>query len=91
LQEVLGVFEIIPILCDQVNPFILANMLLPYIDEGVLVIASTDLSHYHSYAKAKIWMKYAHRPFRRFFLTKCKNARPAARLRWKPLCTLPRP
>ena len=52
LQEVLTDFEIIPVILGDVNPQEVASALSPYIDERTLVIASSDLSHYHPYEKA---------------------------------------
>ena len=52
LQKVLKDFEIIPIITGQIDPEVLANILIRYIDNKTLVIASSDLSHYHSYDEA---------------------------------------
>ena len=52
LQAVLSDFEIIPIVLGAVNPQEVSHALLPLIDETTLVIASSDLSHYHSYETA---------------------------------------
>jgi hypothetical protein len=49
LQAVLKDFEIIPIVVGNVNPEELASMLINYIDNSTLIIASSDLSHYHPY------------------------------------------
>ncbi|MFP4415856.1 MAG: AmmeMemoRadiSam system protein B [Chitinispirillaceae bacterium] len=48
LQVVLGSFQIIPVLCGRIDPALVAEMIGPYIDENTLVVASSDLSHYHS-------------------------------------------
>lgn len=54
LQSVLNNnFTIYPILTGEVNPALLANALEPIIDKNTLVIASSDLSHYHPYENAK--------------------------------------
>ncbi|MBI9076404.1 MAG: AmmeMemoRadiSam system protein B [Desulfatibacillum sp.] len=54
LQVVLGNFEFIPILLGQrVNPDDLADILLPLVRQGFFIIASTDLSHYYPYEKAR--------------------------------------
>ncbi|MFH1257511.1 MAG: AmmeMemoRadiSam system protein B [Candidatus Micrarchaeota archaeon] len=45
-------FRIIPLLLGEVDCGALANALLPLIDASTLVIASSDLSHYHSYNDA---------------------------------------
>ena len=52
LQAVLEDFEIIPIVTSRADPRALAERLLPLIDEKTLVVASSDLSHYHSYDEA---------------------------------------
>lgn len=52
LQSVLTDFEIIPIVLGSVSPEAVASVLLPYIDEKTLVIASSDLSHYYPYETA---------------------------------------
>lgn len=53
LQCVLTDFEIIPIVLGDVDCKAVASALSPYIDEKTLVIASSDLSHYYPYAKAR--------------------------------------
>ena len=53
LQAVLGSFKIVPLLVHDVDPEQAADALLPLIDESTVVIASSDLSHYHSSAEAK--------------------------------------
>ena len=52
LQETLNNFEIIPIVTGTVNPEGLADVLIKYIDDRTLIIASSDLSHYHTYSEA---------------------------------------
>jgi AmmeMemoRadiSam system protein B/AmmeMemoRadiSam system protein A len=52
LQVVLKDFQIVPILIHDADPAVLASILEPYVDDGTLVIASSDLSHYHSYDTA---------------------------------------
>lgn len=53
LQSVLKEgFKIYPILCGDVNPAELANVLLDQIDNNTFIIASSDLSHYLPYDKA---------------------------------------
>ncbi len=52
LQVMLKGFEIVPILTNRSDPKALARILAPYIDEHTLVVASSDLSHYHSYKTA---------------------------------------
>lgn len=53
LQKKLGTFELIPIVMGNIDPKIVADALIPYIDEHSLIVASSDLSHYHEYEKAK--------------------------------------
>ena len=52
LQCVLSDFEIVPIVLGAVDPEAVAAALSPYIDQRTLVIASSDLSHYHPYEEA---------------------------------------
>jgi hypothetical protein len=52
LQEVLGEFDLVPIVVGNIDPKMLAHAILPYIKEDTLVVASSDLSHYYSYDKA---------------------------------------
>ena len=46
-------FELIPIVVGQTNPGSIAEALLPYIGDDTLIVASSDLSHYYPYEKAK--------------------------------------
>jgi AmmeMemoRadiSam system protein B/AmmeMemoRadiSam system protein A len=52
LQVMLKGFEIVPILTNNADPEGLAAALAPHIDEDTLVVASSDLSHYHPYETA---------------------------------------
>jgi AmmeMemoRadiSam system protein B len=52
LQAVLGDFELIPVVTGRADPRALAERLLPIIDDRTLVVASSDLSHYHPYEEA---------------------------------------
>lgn len=52
LQTVLTDFEVVPIVLGEVDPYEVATALSPYCGERTLVIASSDLSHYHPYADA---------------------------------------
>lgn len=52
LQNRLNDFNIIPIIIGDVDPEELANILVDYIDEKTLVIASSDLSQYFNYKYA---------------------------------------
>lgn len=53
LQVQLKDFKIIPILTGEIDPAQVADLLFPFLDETTLVIASSDLSHYHFQAKAR--------------------------------------
>jgi len=58
LQTVLGAFEIVPVLMgrmDSATCSLLADSLIRVMDDGkrTLLVASTDLSHYHTDAKAR--------------------------------------
>lgn len=53
LQVQLRAFKIIPILTGEVDPAYIAQLLLPFLDESTLVIASSDLSHYQINSKAR--------------------------------------
>jgi AmmeMemoRadiSam system protein B/AmmeMemoRadiSam system protein A len=48
LQERLHDFSIMPILIGRADPERIAALLLPLIDSTTIVIASSDLSHYHT-------------------------------------------
>ena len=52
LQLILEDFHIVPILNNNADPEALAAILAPHVGEDTLVVASSDLSHYHSYEKA---------------------------------------
>ena len=52
LQTVLEDVRFVPILLSGVNTKKIADALLPFIDDKTLIIASTDLSHYHPYETA---------------------------------------
>jgi len=54
LQEMLKIFELVPITIGQADPRPIARALLPYIDDNTLIVASSDLSHYYPYEKAKL-------------------------------------
>jgi hypothetical protein len=53
LQRVLGDFQIMPVIFGQVDPERVAQAIAPLIDDKTLVIASTDLSHFHAYEEAR--------------------------------------
>ena len=52
LQKVLGDFELIPVLVGDTDLDKLAEILIENIDDETLMVASSDLSHYHSYDEA---------------------------------------
>ncbi len=52
LQRVLKQFQLIPIVFGQVDPKQVADALEKYLDDRTLVVASSDLSHYHPYETA---------------------------------------
>jgi MEMO1 family protein len=52
LQRALKRFAILPVLFGRADPEAVAKMLAPVVDDKTLVIASSDLSHYHSYDEA---------------------------------------
>jgi len=54
LQTVLGGnFSVIPLILGEVDPKMLARVLLPHVTDDTLLVASTDLSHYLPYERAK--------------------------------------
>jgi AmmeMemoRadiSam system protein A len=53
LQRVLKDFKIIPVVFGQVDPEEAAKGLAGVIDATTLIVASSDLSHYHPYDQAK--------------------------------------
>ncbi|HVU36667.1 MAG TPA: AmmeMemoRadiSam system protein B [Opitutaceae bacterium] len=53
LQRTLGTFALIPVVMGDVDPTRAARALEPLIDDSTLLIVSSDLSHYHSYAEAQ--------------------------------------
>jgi hypothetical protein len=52
LKVVLEDFHVVPILTNDADPEALAAILVPHIDNDTLVVASSDLSHYHAYERA---------------------------------------
>lgn len=52
LQVVLKDFKIVPILTNHADPKTLATILAPHVDGDTLILASSDLSHYHPYESA---------------------------------------
>jgi hypothetical protein len=53
LQKVLKNFQILPVVIGQADPTQVAKGLAERIDDRTIVVASSDLSHYHSYQAAK--------------------------------------
>jgi AmmeMemoRadiSam system protein B/AmmeMemoRadiSam system protein A len=53
LQERLHDFRIVPVMIGRADPERIANLLLPLIDGTTVVIASSDLSHYHPQQQAR--------------------------------------
>jgi AmmeMemoRadiSam system protein B/AmmeMemoRadiSam system protein A len=53
LQVKLDSFTIIPLLTGRISPEEVASIILPFIDESTIVIASSDLSHYHTQNEAR--------------------------------------
>lgn len=52
LQRSLKQFQILPVIFGVAEPERVAKALAPLIDDRTLVVASSDLSHYHPYAEA---------------------------------------
>ena len=53
LQFQLRDFTIVPILIGKADPEKVAQLLFPLIDDKTLVVASSDLSHYHAQSEAR--------------------------------------
>jgi AmmeMemoRadiSam system protein B len=53
LQVALPSFSIVPIITGNVDPQLVADLVVPFVNASTLVIASSDLSHYHGSAEAK--------------------------------------
>ena len=53
LQRVLGNFSIVPVVLGQVDPEAVGEALLPLLDDDTLLVASSDLTHYLPYDRAK--------------------------------------
>jgi AmmeMemoRadiSam system protein B len=53
LQEALTSFSIVPIVTGKVDPAEAADLICPFVNETTLIVASSDLSHYHSSPEAK--------------------------------------
>jgi len=53
LQVRLKDFSIVPVITGNVDPARLAELIFPFIDDSTLVVASSDLSHYHTQTEAR--------------------------------------
>ncbi len=53
LQRTLGRFELVPVVCGDIDPARAARELEPMLDDRTLIVASSDLSHYYSYEEAR--------------------------------------
>jgi MEMO1 family protein len=53
LQRTLGNFQLVPVVCGEFDAAQAAQALAQIIDDRTLVVASSDLSHYQSYARAR--------------------------------------
>ncbi|HRY49054.1 MAG TPA: AmmeMemoRadiSam system protein B [Candidatus Paceibacterota bacterium] len=53
LQRALGDFQLVPLICGEVDPLKAARILARHTDSNTLLIASSDLSHYHSYEEGR--------------------------------------
>ncbi len=53
LQRVLGNFELIPIIVGRVDSKEFSEVLEKYYDDKSVIVASVDLSHFHTYDEAK--------------------------------------
>ena len=53
LQAVLPSFSIVPIMTGDVDPAAVADLVLPLLNDKTMIVASSDLSHYHSSDEAK--------------------------------------
>jgi len=54
LQKTLKDFKILPVMFGDADPEQVARGLADIVDDRTLVVASTDLSHYHPYDEAKV-------------------------------------
>jgi AmmeMemoRadiSam system protein B/AmmeMemoRadiSam system protein A len=53
LQKVLPKAELVPVVFGQLNPADIAKALADRLDDQTVIVASSDLSHYHPYAEAR--------------------------------------
>ena len=53
LQRTLTNFALLPVVFGAADPAEVAQRLAPFVDDATLVVASTDLSHFHTYDDAR--------------------------------------
>lgn len=53
LQLVLGNWTLLPLVCGDVDPIGLAEVLDPLVDQKMFLVVSSDLSHYYPYEQAR--------------------------------------
>jgi len=53
LQRMLKSFELVPVVCGEIDEEKAARALLQILDDRTLIVASSDLSHYDTYANAQ--------------------------------------
>jgi len=53
LQKVLKTFDLIPVVFGDVDPAAVAKALADKLDDKTIIVASSDLSHYHPYDEAR--------------------------------------
>jgi hypothetical protein len=53
LQKTLKHFQVVPVVMGEVDPERAAQALMQVVDNQTLIVASSDLSHYYSYATAR--------------------------------------
>jgi hypothetical protein len=53
LQKTLGNFQLVPVVTGDTDPERMARVLAGQLDDSTVVVASSDLSHYHPYDQAR--------------------------------------
>ncbi|MEI6277844.1 MAG: AmmeMemoRadiSam system protein B [Verrucomicrobiae bacterium] len=53
LQKTLGHFQLVPVVTGEVDPEQMARVLARQLDDSTLIVASSDLSHFHPYDQAR--------------------------------------
>jgi AmmeMemoRadiSam system protein B/AmmeMemoRadiSam system protein A len=53
LQRTLGSFKLVPVICGSIDPAQASKALMSILDDRTLIVASSDLSHYYPYEKAR--------------------------------------